>query len=370
MRILSGWAKFSGFAFFAVFVATFSTVTSGMAEDVTYGGQMTLNWTIDTFSCPTGFFCPGQQLVETSSSGSEIIPLSADFSSCSVSAVGSGPTVTPIGFGAPDIVFIVPANTNTCPFLFYPGAGGFWYQGDITTPDGSFPVVPPMEFLPPVGQFDVLSIDPTGTSPTDLTFNASGSLTVCDGPTQNPPNCDGFGYAENSWSFSGELAACSVTYNGTFNGNLTISKGLTCIINGTVTGNVTQNGGGLFASNATIEGSLQISGRSRFSVENTAIDGNLGIQNIPASSAQNEICETDVGGKLQFNNNGSAVAIGTTSASCPGNTIGGNMQINRNIATVQVYDDTVGGSLQCKGNSSIIGGGDKAESLQGQCGAF
>jgi hypothetical protein len=107
---------------------------------------MTLSWTIDTFSCPTGIFCPGQQLIETSASGSEIIPLSADYSSCSTSAVGSGPTVAPVGIGAPDIVFILPNDANTCPVLFYPGVGAFWYQGDITTPDGSFPVVPAVTF--------------------------------------------------------------------------------------------------------------------------------------------------------------------------------------------------------------------------------
>ena len=37
---------------------------------------------------------------------------------------------------------------------------------------------------------------------------------------------------------------CSITYSGTFKGNLTISSGVVCIISGTVTGNVTENGGG------------------------------------------------------------------------------------------------------------------------------
>ena len=371
MQTLSRWNKSIVFAFFALPTVAFTTVTNVSAQNLTYGGQMTLSWTIDTFSCPTGIFCPGQQLIETSASGSEIIPLSADYSSCSTSAVGSGPTVAPVGIGAPDIVFILPNDANTCPVLFYPGAGAFWYQGDITTPDGSFPVVPAVEeFTPALGELDVLSVDSTGTHPTDLTFNATGLGTVCDGPFQGVANCDGFGYADNSWSFSGELTACRATYRGTFNGNLTISKGLTCVINGTINGNVMQNGGGLFASNATIEGNLQISGRSKFSIESTAIYGNLQIQNIPAGAAQNEICGTNVNGKLQFNNNGTAVAIGTTSASCPGNTIGGNMQINRNIATVQVSDDTVKGSVQCQGNYSITGGGDTAQSLQGQCAAF
>jgi hypothetical protein len=163
---------------------------------------------------------------------------------------------------------------------------------------------------------------------------------------------------------------CTVTYNGTFKGNLNISSGLICIINGTVTGNVTQNGGGLLTSNATIGGNLQITGGGTFSIGSTAINGDLQIQNIPAGTAQNQICGTHVKGNLTFHNNQTAVAIGRTSASCPGDTIGNDLQANNNLAAVQVFDDTVGGNLQCQSNSSITGSGDTAKSLQGQCATF
>jgi len=164
--------------------------------------------------------------------------------------------------------------------------------------------------------------------------------------------------------------ACSVTYNGTFNGNLYISRGLTCIINGTVTGNVNQSGGGLFTNNAKIGGNLQISGGGTFSIAGTTVNGDVQIQNLPAGSAQNQICGTKVKGNLTFHNNGTAVAIGTTSASCPGNTIGNDLQINNNLALVKVFDDTVAGNLQCQNNASIAGSGDTAKSLQGQCAGF
>jgi hypothetical protein len=370
MRILSGRAGFIGLTLVALLVILLATVSIGMAQDVTYGGEMTLSWNIDVFSCPTGIFCPGQELIETTASGSEIIPLSANYSSCSVNPVGSGPVIAPLGFGAPDIVLVVPSGTDTCPFLFYPGPGGFWYDGDITTPDGSFSVLPPTEgeFLPPSGQLDILSRDATNTYPTSLTFNAAGSDVLCDSPAS--PDCFGFGYSENSWSFNGELTACTATYDGTLNSNMTISSGLTCIVGGTVTGKVTQNGGGLFADNATIEGGLQITGASTFSIEDTVINGNVQINNISAGPAQNQICGTDIKGRVQLNNNGAAVAIGTTSASCPGNKIGGRMQFNHNRAALQVSDDTAGGDLQCHSNSSITGSGDTADSLQGQCAAF
>lgn len=203
---------------------------------------------------------------------------------------------------------------------------------------------------------------------------------------------------------------CTVTYNGTYRGNLNITSGLVCIINGTVTGNVTENGGGLITSDATIEGNLQITGGGTFSITSTGIDGNLQIQNIPVGSAQNQICDTNVRGNLQFQNNGIVVQIGSASASCAGNEIGGNLQVGNNsasmqvldndvagnlqitnhtasvevsgntvngnlqvtnnTASVQVFDDSAGGNLQCQSNSTITGSGDTAKSLQGQCASF
>ena len=201
---------------------------------------------------------------------------------------------------------------------------------------------------------------------------------------------------------------CSVTYNGTFKGNLNVSSGTTCTIGGTITGNVSLNGGNFFASNATIGGNLQITGGT-FSIGSTAINGNLQIQNIPAGTAPSQVCGTTVHNNLQFQNNGSPVLIGsgtgcagnyiggnltiqnnTAAASAVGNTVGnnltvqsntaativngntvtGNLQDQKNTAPTQVFTDMVGNNLQCQQNSSIAGGGDTAKSLQGQCASF
>lgn len=442
MKILSRWIKSFGLVLFMVIA--FSAATNAMAQDVTYSGQMSLSWTIHTYSCPSGVFCPGEQLLENSVSGSDAGPISSDYESCAVSSIGSGPSI-PVDFDGLDIVLVVLNNAGmiACPYDFDPGPGSFWYQGDIDTSDGNLPVVAPSEeFLPPIGEWNVLAWDSTNTYPTLLTFNAiDGSGGYCDGPSGEffPPDCAGFGYAEYSWSFNGELAACSVTYTGTFDGNLTKSSGLTCIIDGTVTGNVTQNGGGLSIVNSTIEGNVQVSGGSSFWIGNTNVDGNLQIQNIPSSSAQSQICGTDVKGNLQTTDNGTAVTIGTASASCTGNNIGGNLQITggssfsigdtevggnllvqnipatsaqseicgtavsgnlqvtsngtataigtaaasclgntiggnlqatNNNAPVQVFDDSVEGHLQCQNNSSITGDYNTARSYQGQCAGF
>ena len=164
---------------------------------------------------------------------------------------------------------------------------------------------------------------------------------------------------------------CDVTYNGNVNGKLTVSNGTTCVTGGTVTGNVTQTSGNLVLTNATIGGNLQISGTSSFSIVNSTISGNLQIQNIAAGSSSNQICGTTVNTNLQVNNNRVAIAIGTNSISCPGNTVRNNLQVNSNLAAVQIFDDKVGGNLQCQGNAPIpTGGNNTAKSLQGQCAGF
>jgi hypothetical protein len=164
---------------------------------------------------------------------------------------------------------------------------------------------------------------------------------------------------------------CTKTYTTTWTGNLNVSSGIVCISGGTITGNVTQSGGELITSNnAKIDGNLQITGGGTFSLASTTINGDLQIQNIPADSAQNQICGINVGGNLTFYNNGTAVGMGANSPSCSANSIHNDLQINNNTAAVQVFNDTVGGNLQCGGNSTITGGSDTAKSKQGQCAGF
>ena len=87
-----------------------------------------------------------------------------------------------------------------------------------------------------------------------------------------------------------------------------------------------QNGGNLVLIGATIGGNLQVQGGGTFALNSsTNINGNLQIQNLPASSAQNRVCDVIVKGNLQFQNSAAPIAIGAASA-CPGNEVGGNLQ--------------------------------------------
>jgi Galactose oxidase, central domain/Kelch motif len=257
-----------------------------------------------------------------------------------------------------------PSNALSSTELYDPATNTFAAAGNTATMnagrDGSTATLLPSGEVLITGGVDSSN---NGLSSTEL-YNPTTNRFAA---AANTPTMNAIRYSDTATLL---LPPCTVTYTGTFTGNLTISSGLTCIVGCTVTGNVTESGGGLFTSNATIGGNLQITSGGTFSLASTVVDGDVQIQNIPAGSAQNQICGTNVKGILTFHNNGTAVAIGTTSTSCPGNTIGSDLQINNNTAAVQVSDDTVGGNLQCGGNSSIMGSGDTAKSLQGQCAGF
>jgi hypothetical protein len=206
--------------------------------------------------------------------------------------------------------------------------------------------------------------------------------------------------------------ACNGVYDATFQGNVTVSAGQSCVfVGGAIEGNVQLNGGNLSLTNTIVTGNVQLQGGGTFSIGPSAtVNGNLQIQNIPAGAAQNQVCDTEIKGNLQFQNNGTAVDIGSASSTCTGNgiggdlqvqnnsaavtaignTVGGNLQVsnntadttvndntvngnlqdNNNSAPTTVFDNTVSNNLQCQNNSSITGGGNTAQQKQGQCSSF
>jgi hypothetical protein len=157
-----------------------------------------------------------------------------------------------------------------------------------------------------------------------------------------------------------------------------------------VTGNITQTGGSLILSGTTIGGNVQVQGGGTFSFGGSArIVGNLQVQNLPASSTQNQVCGAGVNGNLTYQNSDAPVQIGA-SVICPGNTVGGDLQVGNNSAVVGIVGNMVAGNmqvqnntgsttvsgnnvvknLQCSGNTTITGNGNTALQKQGQCTAF
>ena len=185
--------------------------------------------------------------------------------------------------------------------------------------------------------------------------------------------------------------ACNGAYTGTFNGNLTVVSGQSCVlVGGGAAGNITETGGNLVLSKVTVGGNVTVSGGTFSIGPSTNIRGNLQIQSIPSGAATNQVCATTVAGNLQFQSNKTSVLIGSGSSSCAGNvikgnlavlsntgattldgnTVSGNLQDQSNTGPTQVISNVIGGNLQCQSNTSITGSGNTAASKQGQCAKF
>jgi len=204
---------------------------------------------------------------------------------------------------------------------------------------------------------------------------------------------------------------CNGAYSGTFQGDVQVSSGQTCIFatGGGLTGNLVSNGGNVTLAGATVGknltangGSVTITGGSVggnlvlqtgatvFNIgPSTIIGNNLQVMGLPTNSVQSTICGVTVG-NLQFQNNGAPAAIGQNSTSCPGNQINGDLLIQTNSGSIivngntisgnlndmdntgpeQILNNKMNGKLQCSGNSSITGSGNTASSKGGQCAAF
>ncbi|HWE50640.1 MAG TPA: putative Ig domain-containing protein, partial [Bryobacteraceae bacterium] len=241
---------------------------------------------------------------------------------------------------------------------------------------GTFIYTPPDGTILPVGSQEELSV--TFMPMDSVTYAAVTYTTAID---VNPVTVS---------SIPSSSTGCNGTYTGTFNGNIRLSSGQNCeFLSGGVNGNIQLTGGNLVLSNTTITGNVQVQQGGTYSIgPGTKIQGNLQVQNLPASAAQNQVCGTSVKGNLDFQNNGSAVQIGgpscaansiggnltvqnnTAATAAFGNSVSGNLQDQNNTAPTQIFGNTVGKNLLCQNNPSITGGGNTAKSKQGQCAAF
>ncbi len=205
---------------------------------------------------------------------------------------------------------------------------------------------------------------------------------------------------------------CNGAYTGTFKGNLTVSKGQTCIfIGGGATGSITGTGGNIILQGATVGSSLTINSGGAFTIgPSTTINGNFTVQSLPASTTANQLCSSTITGSVAYQSNAASVLIGSGTPSCAGNIIKGSLQVASNSAAVtmdgnkvtgsiqvqsnpgattidgntvgvslqdqsntgatQVFNNIITNALQCQSNSSITGGGNTAASKSGQCAKF
>ncbi len=213
-------------------------------------------------------------------------------------------------------------------------------------------------------------------------------------PRRQPPQC-AFGVfiaipRAQSAPASGSL--CNGVYDGTFNGNITVSAGQDCAFlnGGKITGNVTMVGGNFVLNGSSVGGNLTVNGGGTFTLAPAAtVGGNLTIQNIPPGSASNSVCGTTVYGNILLKNDETAIQIGSAPPLiCAGNTTGGNIEVVDNSNSALMFDNSVGGNmsvldntgpvdvvgnivrgnLTCQNNSMLImGSGNTASQKIGQC---
>ena len=133
----------------------------------------------------------------------------------------------------------------------------------------------------------------------------------------------------------------------------------------------------------------QLAAQKQYFVLEALDQGDLQVQNIPFGSGLNVIYGANVKGNLQYENNAASIEIGLP-PSFPPNVIGGDLQVQNNSASTQIYNDAVAGNLQiqnnkvstqvfgnsvtnnlqCQNNKSITGRGNTAKQKQGQCSNF
>jgi sugar lactone lactonase YvrE len=285
-----------------------------------------------------------------------------------VNASSGSASVTGINVGNTEIKFLLPGETGSVANISLSGCGTLFTTVEPGLTSACTSTI----------------TDKQGTGQATFTLNGSpafdysalGNQIVVNAPSNVPP--------------SG--TACNGTYSGIFQGNITVSAGQNCtFVNGGVTGNVTENGGNLTLTQSQVGGNVQIMGGTFTIGPGSTVGGNLQIQNLPTGAGPNQVCGTTVNGNLQFQDSGTALLIGSTNpASCAGNnvggdlqvqnntaattvagnTVGGNLQDQNNTAPTQVFTNRVGNNLQCGGDTSITGGGNTAASKQGQCSTF
>jgi hypothetical protein len=197
---------------------------------------------------------------------------------------------------------------------------------------------------------------------------------------------------------------CTGTIGAVTVENVVVPPNATCRLIGTqVLGNVRVLTNARFGTqNANIHGNVWSEASFFTDLYNgTTVGGDVQIRN---SAADTDICGAEIGGDLQFEGLGGtldAARIGETAVHFPiivgvcvagtnrvivhgnfqawdnqrpvdlyGNRIDGDVQYFDNTTGGEVFNNQIGGGLQCRGNGTMLGGGNTAAYKEGQCATF
>ena len=320
----------------------YTTDTIRVSSPVPVSGVLVFSYTLT-----------GQATTVITGDGTPTVSMFADVNG-SVSSAPSGPYSITDVFNIPFTTSFTSSSgtyTDTGFYIYLSEGGGCSSLGPVELGSTCSAVV---------DYYDTLQI--TGVKAVDANGNPLPGVTLT--------SASGYNYNSSPSPTSGK--SCNGVYNGTFNGDITVSAGQQCEISGgTVTGNITVTGGNLVLNHATIGGDVHIHHGGTFVLEpSTMIEGNLHIHDLPTSAAENRICGITAKRGVHFHDNGTGVQIGSNTSGCVGNSIGGDLEILNNAAPVQVFDNTIDNDLECADNASITGGGNTAGKKLGQCSKF
>ena len=254
-------------------------------------------------------------------------------------AAGKGP----LGFANPALY------ANPGDFHDITTGDNTWIPADPTQPViPGFSAGPGYDLTTGLGTPDVAKLLPALVAAAGTT--SPGSLGPPPPPSQRP---------------NGPDATCqSQQLTGTFH-NVSVVKGAWCELAGaTVTGDVhADHASGLGITGTTVFGNVDV--------------GNTSGASDPSHPGVNVLCADAISGNVQVQNSSNGVRWSIGGAACagvaggPGNAIGHDLHFDNNPGPgSEVSANSVAGNLECQHDGGLLGSGNQARDLQGQCAAF
>lgn len=217
---------------------------------------------------------------------------------------------------------------------------------------------------------------------------------------------------------------CNGTIGATTVGNVVVADGTSCVLTGTkvkgsvtvgvgavldmsdvtVYYDVTSNGARVTATDSSVGGSFTHTGGGQVRLTDTYVDCNVTISSDSAFSASGlavggkltgtnvgsfdvsgsyvgkallvdgaangaNLCGNWVRGNTSVLASGGAVLLGGSSGSCAGNTVGGGVAVDNNVAYIEIAGNTVRRNLSCTGNepAPVVGTNTVSGTKLGQC---
>ena len=125
-----------------------------------------------------------------------------------------------------------------------------------------------------------------------------------------------------------------------------------CVLDRThIDGNVLlENGGDLLALRVRVTGNVQTDGAERVRIRRSEIGGNIQLTGVDGDS-RSEVLSTAVGGTIDVHHSEARFALNL-------NEVDSDLKANNNTGGVNISLNTIGGNLQCQGNSPRPTGGN------------